>query len=78
MNISDINQRVKFPYHKVQPYGKWELSVIFEMPINDIDIFSVSLGILVKDHIFNFTESVFPSVSCNCSFSGIISNIHSI
>ena len=40
MNISDINQRVKFPYHKVQPYGKWELSVIFEMPINDIDIFS--------------------------------------
>ena len=40
MNISDVNQRLKFPYYKVQPYGKWELSVIFEMPINDIDIFS--------------------------------------
>ncbi len=35
MNISDVNQRLKFPYYKVQPYGKWELSVIFEMPIND-------------------------------------------
>ena len=40
MNISDVNQRLKFPYHKSQPYGKWELRVIFEMPINESDIFS--------------------------------------
>ena len=40
MNISDVNQRLKFPYHKAQPYGKWELRVIFEMPINESDIFS--------------------------------------
>ena len=40
MNISDVNERLKFPYHKVHPHGKWELSVIFEMPINESDIFS--------------------------------------
>ena len=40
MNISDVNQRLKFPYHKALSYSKWELRVIFEMPINESDIFS--------------------------------------
>ena len=40
MNISNVDERLKFPYNKVQSYGKWELSIVFEMPINESDIFS--------------------------------------
>ena len=40
MNISNVDERLKFPYNKAQSYGKWELSIVFEMPINESDIFS--------------------------------------
>ena len=40
MNISDVDKRLKFPHNKAQLYGKWELSTVFEMPINESDIFS--------------------------------------
>ena len=40
MNISNADERLKFPYNKAESYGKRELSIVFEMPINESDIFS--------------------------------------